>query len=121
MTIDEKIEILQAYKDGKEIEAKTKRQDENSWVKVEEPIWNFSSYDYRVKKNPTNHEVTNKLLEEANKLFEDAFGVKNYFRIDDSNCPICYGITCPHMDNCDITCDKCVKWWHEEYKGGGTE
>ena len=49
MTIDEKIEVLQAFKDGKEIEC-TIKTDEINWITLTtEPVWNFHVYKYRIK------------------------------------------------------------------------
>lgn len=52
-TTKEKIEVMQAYIDGKEIEIK-KLTDTASWVKIissnkNEPEWDWRNFDYRIK------------------------------------------------------------------------
>lgn len=106
MTIDEMIEVLQAYKEGKIIEMFVDAADR--WVVVEYPLWNFKDCKYRVKKIPTRLEI-------ANAFFERVFGIENEF--DEGSC----------IGHGDITCAKCPahkeghceteKWWNEEWKG----
>lgn len=45
------IEVLQAFKDGKEIEFRSKVVSENFVVSTS-PNWNFGHYDYRIKPQP---------------------------------------------------------------------
>lgn len=48
MTTEEKIAVMQAYVDGKKIQAKTFGAD--NWMDcIVEPSWNWVVYDYRVK------------------------------------------------------------------------
>jgi hypothetical protein len=49
MTHDEMIEVIQAHKDGKEIEAKNKLFDSAMWVTINVSDFDFFSYEYRVK------------------------------------------------------------------------
>lgn len=50
MTIKEKIAVMQAYAEGKEIEmCSTDANSVKKWVKDCCPIWNWQYYDYRVK------------------------------------------------------------------------
>jgi len=53
MTHDEIIAVVQAHKEGKTIQAKTKG-GEFEWADIfaNRPLWNFSSVDYRVKSEP---------------------------------------------------------------------
>lgn len=48
MKIQEMIDVLKAYQEGKKIEF-TKNNSENKWEDVYIPSWNFHLYDYRVK------------------------------------------------------------------------
>jgi hypothetical protein len=57
MTLDKMIEVLQAAKDGKEIEFKEKNKSywQRLYYKEEEgglAAWNFWEYDYRIKPKP---------------------------------------------------------------------
>ena len=50
MTPDEMIEVVQAFKDGKEIQARYRSPlDNEPWESVKDPFWNFSIFDYRAK------------------------------------------------------------------------
>jgi len=51
-TTKEKIEIMQAFEDGKKVEC-TKRDDDN-WlpIVVDNPRWEWGDSDYRVKAEP---------------------------------------------------------------------
>ena len=51
MTLQEMINVIQAYKDGKQIESKIKAYD--LWVPVDIPSWNFAVQDYRIKPKQT--------------------------------------------------------------------
>lgn len=44
-TLKEKIEIMQAYERGEQIE----RYYDNEWVLCKNPIWNWEYIDYRIK------------------------------------------------------------------------
>lgn len=50
-TIDEMIEVMQAYKDGKTIEFTDFYYDDN-WKEIDSPYWNWRLFDYRVKPEP---------------------------------------------------------------------
>lgn len=52
MTIDEQIAVMQAFKEGKEIESKSKDPMILRWVQTDCPCWDFSEYYYRVKPEP---------------------------------------------------------------------
>jgi len=47
MTIEQMIEVMQAYKEGKKIQCKPKAG--NLWCDEVDPLWNFFVSDYRVK------------------------------------------------------------------------
>ena len=50
MSIDEMIEALTAFKEGKEIEFR--RNTNNDWVELKAPAWNFNTFEYRIKPQP---------------------------------------------------------------------
>ena len=49
-TLDEKIKVMQAYKDGKQIEGK--RNEASIWLPCKIPCWDWYTYDFRIKKEP---------------------------------------------------------------------
>jgi len=49
MTINEKIAVLQAYKDGKIIERRLQNVVGAAWITIDKVLFNFRDYDYRVK------------------------------------------------------------------------
>jgi len=49
MTIQDMIDILQAYKSGKKIQYKTRF---GPWKDIDVPAWNFTRYEYRIKPEP---------------------------------------------------------------------
>ena len=53
MEIDDMIEVLQAYKKGKQIQYRNTRLD-GDWVDPEtrSPVWQFYEFEYRVKPEP---------------------------------------------------------------------
>lgn len=51
MNIDEMSEVMQAYKDGAEIESR-RRGCGVEWFPTPFPQWDWASFDYRVKKEP---------------------------------------------------------------------
>lgn len=107
MTTKEIIEVVKAYEKGKTIECRCiGSKYEDSWVKVEKPIWNFAGFEYRVKKYPTRREV-------VNKFWEETFGIAN--RFSGNACPAKDCKDCPFGSEV-CTSDQVEKWWNEEYK-----
>lgn len=55
MTTKEMIEVMQAYERGEQIEYRMKTIPENNeWVTMtQEPEWNWTEFEYRVKPKPT--------------------------------------------------------------------
>ena len=51
-TVDEMIEILQAYKEGKTLECREAFLDRASWKTVSDPFFSFHNTEYRIKKEP---------------------------------------------------------------------
>ena len=62
MTLKEKIEVMQAYNRGENIQSRT--EVDPMWVKDTNPTWNFDKYEYRVEPN-----------KEENTCFKDTSGV----------------------------------------------
>jgi hypothetical protein len=52
MTPDEIIEVVTAFRDGKEIEYEYCREIPSEWITTTLPAWNFSDFRYRVKPAP---------------------------------------------------------------------
>lgn len=51
MTIQEKIEVMQAFADGKQIQFKPKTY-EHDWIDSKNPDWDWLDKDYRIKPEP---------------------------------------------------------------------
>ena len=87
--VQDKINIMQSYIDGKVIEYKPKNSAGNTWGFTLNPCWNFDEYEYRVKPEEkiiqfvktTNggivnvHAIEFQDLNEYNKYIEN-FGVQ---------------------------------------------
>lgn len=67
-TIEEKISVMQAFADGKEVEYK---ENDGEWVSVDEPLWNWNTYDYRVKGKITDEEKEKKFIDRINSMSID--------------------------------------------------
>ena len=52
MNIDDQIKVMQAYRDGAEIEVKSRINGGDHWVAATKIPWNWASFDYRVKRKP---------------------------------------------------------------------
>ena len=54
MTLKEKIEVMQAFERGEEIEYRYKIEDQDIWGYTDptQPSWDWDSYDYRIKTKP---------------------------------------------------------------------
>ena len=82
MTLREKIEVMEAFERGEEIECITIGYDTN-WQYVKEPSWNWREVDYRVKPKPKPTITIEKWL------FEDRFGIK-FLQDIEKDCVLCY-------------------------------
>jgi len=51
-TVDEMIEILQAYKEGKTLECRIFLNANENWMTVTDPIFSFNQTEYRIKRKP---------------------------------------------------------------------
>ena len=69
MTLREKIEVMEAFERGEEIEIKH-RDSALDWILTKQPTWNWNSSLYRIKPKPKQVIVIEKWL------FEDKFGIK---------------------------------------------
>lgn len=85
-TIDEMLEVMQAFKDGKEIECKSILQ--NEWLPAVGPLWNWCDCDYRVKSEPkyvpynsvTEVNIDKWLRRKDNPLITRKITIVNYAR-----------------------------------------
>lgn len=57
MTHDEMIAVIQAHKDGKAIEGRSK-DCLGKWCEMKEPGWSFRTCEYRVKREPRVLHIT---------------------------------------------------------------
>lgn len=64
----ERIAIMQAYVDGKEIEF-TWRDLGKAWVKISDPTWDWSLNDYRIKPKPSEVYVVEGTQDETGRKF----------------------------------------------------
>ena len=72
MTTKEKIEVMQAYLDGKKIQRKSiTSQNWLDWVSNEEPGWDWIDVDYRIKPEPTYrpYKDTDEMIADFKKRF----------------------------------------------------
>jgi hypothetical protein len=66
MTTKEKIEVMQAHLDGKDIECRESGEHEWENINTKEPVWNWVHFDYRIKRRPREFKL---------QLFKDGTGV----------------------------------------------
>jgi hypothetical protein len=52
MTTQEKIDVLTAYRDGKQIQTRERGIHDSEWSETASPTWDFSRAEYRVKPEP---------------------------------------------------------------------
>lgn len=52
MTHDEMIAVIQAHKEGKQIQKRAKSFSQNGWYAVSLDGFNFNLYEYRIKPDP---------------------------------------------------------------------
>lgn len=69
MTTQEKIEVMQAYEDGKTIQSYDLEQDK--WVNCHNPTWNWDTLDYRIKPESKYrpYKDTEEMIEDFKKRF----------------------------------------------------
>lgn len=111
MKVEEMIEVLQAFKEGKKIEQK----DGKDWVAITNrgfDCFNFERYTYRIKPKPTREEITANWVKENNieigskvkiigrTIFgKDIIGQKIKVSKIDSNCILCEGCYCFNVES----------------------
>lgn len=52
MTHDEMIAVIQAHKDGKQVQYRRLSMGEDDWLDLPDPAWDFSCSNYRIKPEP---------------------------------------------------------------------
>ena len=52
MSHDEMIAVIQAHKDGRVIQCRDMRDIDDTWNEGEYFVWNFESFEYRIKPEP---------------------------------------------------------------------
>lgn len=68
MTTEEKIKIMQAYVDGKQIQATPKKCDR--WaICVNEPTWDWYKYEYRIEPEYRPYKDTEELIADYKERF----------------------------------------------------
>lgn len=103
MTTEEKIEIIRAFDEGKEVEFYVNVDE--GWCKKTRGVWDFEHTKYRIKPQPTRLEV-------ANDFFEKTFGISGKFTKHSclanncEDCPLKGQHPC-----CDVE-----SWWNAPYE-----
>lgn len=69
MTTEEMIEIMKAFQEGKRIEIKDKRSENDEWTDITFPNWNWVEYYYRIKPEPK--EPTYRPYNSIEEMLED--------------------------------------------------
>lgn len=64
MTTQEKIEVMQAYESGEQIQIAN--ADKNEWRDIEDPSWNWAMYKYRIKPKGNKFKIGDEFVD-----FED--------------------------------------------------
>ncbi len=64
-TIDEKLEIMRAFLEGKALQFKNKKkEDDDSWENTKRPTWSWDLFDYRIKPDEPKRPMTCRQLAE---------------------------------------------------------
>ena len=75
MTIDEQIEVMRAFQDGKKIQFTSVANKDMVWLDTDNPTWDFSSYNYRIKPEGRRPYISS---EEMVDDFRKRFNVKDW-------------------------------------------
>lgn len=78
--IKDRINLMQAYLDGKEIQWKDKRFPFNDWHIATDPQFNFQFFEYRIKPKPL-------VIKYRRYIFKDSYGFAIFNHQEDSNEP----------------------------------
>ena len=81
MTLREKIDCMEAFERGEEIECNSLYNPK--WTSTTAPAWSWNDFCYRIKPKPKQVVVIEKWL------FEDKFGIKFVQEIE-KDCVLCY-------------------------------
>nr|DAR16494.1 MAG TPA: CarD protein [Caudoviricetes sp.] len=88
MTLEEKLEVIKAYAEGKPIEVYVKSI--NQWINKSENRWDFEEGKYRIKPNEaTKFKVGDRLVYKSNEgiegieVYEVTEATQEYYRLDD--------------------------------------
>lgn len=76
MTVEEKIEVMQAYVDGKQIQVQMLTPSV-MWVDTHKPIWDWDTYTYRIK--PEVKKPTYRPYKDTDEMIAD---FKERFKVD---------------------------------------
>lgn len=77
MTTAEKIAVMQAFEDGKQIEFRRSFNNNNVWIDCGGPVWNWDIYEYRIK--PEEKKLTYRPYKDTYEMIAD---YKERFNID---------------------------------------
>lgn len=75
MTTEEKIEVMKAFTEGKQIQFLS--HETNQWEDVRQyPLWDWPHYEYRVKPEPTYrpYKDVNEMLDDLTKRLDENYG-----------------------------------------------
>lgn len=81
MTLREKIDCMEAFERGEEVEHRDRLND--MWFASNFPAWNWKEFEYRIKPKPKQVVTIEKWL------FEDKLGIKFVQEIE-KDCVLCY-------------------------------
>ena len=62
MTTREKIEVMQAYTRGEEIERRSANCEEDEWAFAGLPVWNWEKFKYRIKPKEPKFKIGDKIV-----------------------------------------------------------
>lgn len=73
-----KIEVMQAYVDGKAIECRYSKSYDETWEKVGNPVWNWACFDYRISSEEEERAIKDAEREMQNLRVQEFFGNLRY-------------------------------------------
>ena len=122
MNTDEMIEVMQAYARGEAIEVSNKGA--NDWSEIKYPLWDWNSFEYRVKPIPGNFKKGDKVIEkDAQMLMLDEnngyiWTVKGY--TEDGEIEFKGGAIIPEHQVCEeyVKIDDALWYWEFKMSDG---